>query len=151
MFNLNRITRRGFYIRNTFFQLRISAVYFFNELSLKCCLCVLNLHKHHLTETLLDLDLVYLCLCLLLGLFISYLCDSFSIIIFIFIMINNIISSKHKQLLFWTVYFLLVKNFFQVKSFCQVFALRCCFSFCLIYCQFQPAVAYESVTYKKSV
>ena len=52
MFNLNRITRRSFYISNTFFQLRISAVYFCNELSLRCCLCVLNLHKHHLTETL---------------------------------------------------------------------------------------------------
>ena len=31
------------------------------------------------------------------------------------------------------------------------FSLRVLFNFCLIFCQYQPGVAYKSVAYKKSV
>ena len=51
----------------------------------------------------------------------SYLYDYFSIIIFI--TINRIISLKQKKLVFWTPRVLL--------------------SFCLIFCQFEPGVAYN--------
>ena len=54
---------------------------------LLCCLI-------HIRIILLKhlLHLVYLCFCLSIDLFISYLCDSFSIIIFIFIIIINLTS-----------------------------------------------------------
>ena len=59
----------------------------------------------------------------------------FSIIIFIFIRIKDIIS--------WT------NLFFGLN--CQKFSLIVLLSFCLIFCQFQPGVTYKSVAYKKSV
>ena len=70
--------------------------------------------------------LVYLCL-------IYVIC--FFIIIFIFITINYIISLRQKSVFFGHV--------------CQKVSRRVLLSFCLIFCQFQPGVAYESVAYKK--
>ena len=45
-------------------------------------------------------------ICIFVGLFMSYLCDFFFMIIpviFIFITANQIISLKHAHLLFWTL------------------------------------------------
>ena len=78
-------------------------------------------------------------LCLHLGLYMSYLCDLFYIIIFISITINNIISLLDiDKLVSWT-------------CLPQKFSLRVLLSFCIIFCQFPPGVAYKSVTYTKSV
>ena len=44
--------------------------------------------------------LVYLCLCIDLALFMSYLCDLFSIFSLIFIVINHITSLKQMHLFF---------------------------------------------------
>ena len=71
---------------------------------------------------------VYLCL--------NYLIY-FSIIIFIFIIINHIISLKKTNLFFGQV--------------CQNFSLRVLLSFCLVVCQFESGVAYKRVAYKRSV
>ena len=58
-----------------------------------------NLYKHHYTDTLFIL-IEYLCPCLCLGLFMWYLHDLFFIYIFIFIIINFIISRKRALLFF---------------------------------------------------
>ena len=71
--------------------------------------------------------MVYLCL-------IYVIC--FFIIIFSFIAFNHIISLTQKNLFFGHV--------------CHKFSLRISFSFCLIFCKFQPGVAYKSVGYKES-
>ena len=65
----------------------------------------------------------------------SYLCNLFAIIIFIFITINHTISLMQTNLFF--------------RHVCQKFSLRVLLSFCLIFCKFQPGVAYKSVAYKK--
>ena len=56
----------------------------------------------HITIIILrhTLYLVYLCLCLGLGLFMSYLCDLFSIFSLIFIVIYHEVSLKQTQLFF---------------------------------------------------
>ena len=78
-------------------------------------------------------------LCLHLGLYMSYLCDLFYIIIFISITINNIISLLDiDKLVSWT-------------CLPQKFSLRVLLSFCIIFCQFPTGVAYKSVAYTKSV
>ena len=72
-----------------------------------------------------------------LRLFTSSLCDLFFIIIFIFITVNHIISLKQTHFLF--------------GRFCEKFSIRVMLGFCLIFCQFQPGVAYESMAYTKKV
>ena len=71
---------------------------------------------------------------------------------------NHITSWKQTRLFFvhFLEYFLLFledkvdkKNLIIFKS--QKFSLRVLLSFRLIFCQFQPGVAYKSVAYKKSV
>ena len=54
------------------------------------------------------LHLPYLCPCLDLGLFMSYLCDLFNIFIFIFIMINRMISWIERHLFFWIFFSVLL-------------------------------------------
>ena len=61
---------------------------------------------------------------------------SFFIIIFIFIKINRFISLTQKNPFFGHVF--------------QKFSLGVLLSICLIFCQFQPGVAYKSVAYKKA-
>ena len=60
---------------------------------------------------------------------------SFTIIIFIFITINHIISVIQTNLFFGHV--------------CQMFSLWVLLRFSLNFCQFQPGVAYKSVAYIK--
>ena len=69
------------------------------------------------------------CLCLI---YVIY----FFIIIFIFITIKPVIS-------------LTLKNLFGGHV-CQKLNLRVLLRFCLIFCQFQPDVAYKNVAYKKA-
>ena len=75
--------------------------------------------------------------CLRLGLYISYLCHHLTIIIFIFIKLNHTISVIQTNLFLGHI--------------CQKFSLRVLLSSCLIFCQFQPGIAYKSVAYKNSV
>ena len=72
---------------------------------------------------------VLFCLCLI---YVIY----FFIIIFFFITIKHVIS-------------LTLKNLFGGHV-CQKLNLRVLLRFCLIFCQFQPGVAYKSVAYKKA-
>ena len=58
-----------------------------------------------------------------------------AIIIFIFIIINHIISLTQKKLCF--------------EHLCQKFSLRVLLSFCLAFGQFQPGIACKTVAYKK--
>ena len=85
------------------------------------------------------LNFLYLSLCLLLGLYMSNLCDLLCHCHFYFhyITIKHIIS--------------LIQNNFCFGHTCQKFSLRVLLSFCLIFCQFQPGVAYKSIAYKKGV
>ena len=83
----------AFFIIKSFLQLSISIVWPFHELSFKCCLCSMMIKRHFL-------HILYLCLCLDLGLFMSYLRDLFFTFIFIFIVINRIISLIQTHLLF---------------------------------------------------
>ena len=82
----------------------------------KCCLLHIDIIlRWHL------LDLVYLCLCLRQGLFMSYGCDLFFIIICIFIIIKHIISSKQARMVFF--------------PHSQKFSLWVLLSICIILCQ----------------
>lgn len=78
-----------------------------------CCLMPLEiiLSRHFLY-------LLYLCMRICLGLFISYLFDPFFISIFIFIIINNVVSLKRMQLLFRTLLFFQLK--FQPQDIVQL-------------------------------
>ena len=69
----------------------------------------------------------------------SYRCDLFFTILFIFIIIDHTISLKQARLFFSDILF----------SSSQRFRLKVLLSFCLILSQFQPGVAYKSVAYKK--
>ena len=86
--------------------------------------------------------LVYLFICVYIyarDYYMSYRCDlSF---IFIFIIINHIISLKHMRLFF----------FAHLIFSSQKLSSRVLLSFCLIFCQFQPGVASKSSTHKKGV
>ena len=87
---------------------------------------------HCLTETCCILYIclyVYVLVCLS---FIYVIC----FFIIIFITIYHIISLTQKKLFFGHV--------------CQKFRLRALLSFWLIFCRFQPGVAYESVSNKKT-
>ena len=125
----------AFFISNAFFQLSLSVASLFSKLSFKCCLGVAYyIGTLSYRDTLYFL---YLSLCLRLGLYISYLCHHLTIIIFIFIKVNYTISVIQTNLFLGHI--------------CQKFSLRVLLSSCLIFCQFQPGIAYKSVAYKNSV
>ena len=128
----------------------------------------LNTYNHHYTETH-NLYLVYLCPCLDPGLFMSYLSGlllisaSFSLPLFMEILefsiisscINHITSLKQTHMFFvhFLEYLLLFLgdnvdekgNNFQIAKVQPQLLL----SFWLIFCQFQPDVAYKSVASTK--
>ena len=68
--------------------------------------------------------------------YVLFMWSIFFIIIFIFITIKPVIS-------------LTLKNLFGGHV-CQKLNLRVLLRFCLIFCQFQPDVAYKNVAYKKA-
>ena len=74
-----------------------------------------------------------------LGIFMLYLCDLILIFNLFFIAINSISSIKQTHLIFCT--------FFRT-SYVEYLHLEL-LSFCLIYCQFHPEVAWKSVALKK--
>ena len=116
---------------------------------LRCCFI-------HLIITILrhTLYLLDLCPCLGLCIFISYLCDLFFIFSLIFIVINHIPSLKqsHFFLHFLEDLLIFLDNNKKANIFKKwKFNLWVMLSFCLIFCQFQPGVAYKSVACEKSV
>ena len=95
--------------------------------------CRLLQYRHDLTGTY---DIFYICLHVYILIYLCLNCMiCFSIIIFIFIAINYIISLRQKNLFFGHV--------------CQKFRLRVLLSFYLVFCQCQLCVAYKSVAYRK--
>ena len=86
----------------------------------------------------------------------SYLCDLFFIFFLIFIMIT-LESHENRHTCFFafqnmSYYFLMLTWMKNVNNLQTVkFSLRVLLSICLIFCQFQPWVAYKSAAYKKSV
>ena len=120
---------------------------------LRCCLM-------HITIIITRhiLYLVYLCSCLGLGLFMSYLCDLFFIFILILMVINNIISLKRTHLFFAHFFLLFPTTFYMITWMKKVnnfqiakFSLRVLLNICLIFCKFQPDIAFKIVAYKKSL
>ena len=110
--------------------------FLFFELSFKCCL----LHK--IIIILRDIlylvqTQVYLCR--------IYLCDLLLIFSLIFIVINHITSLSYY---FWMITWVKKANNSQIAKVQPQSVLH---SFCLIFCQFQPGVAYKSVVYKNNV
>ena len=111
----------------------------------RCCLI-------HVSITIVRylLYLLYLALRLEQDLLMSYPCDLF--LIFIFIMINHIIS--------WIQIYLFFCLFFRICSIIFVgeeweqftnsksLVSGCCLAFARFFCQFQPGVGYKSVAYK---
>ena len=96
---------------------------------LKCCL----LHRglcllYYQDKIMFHSYVLYICLYVLV-----YSCLNH--VICFFITIDHMISLTQKNLLFV----------------CQKFSLRALLSFYLIFCQFQPGVAYKSVAYKKKL
>ena len=120
---------------------------------LRCCL----IHIAIIIKLRHILHIVYLGPFVGLGLVMSYLCDIFLIFSLIFFVMNHITSFKQVQLFFCT--FLEYSYYFWTITWCggriifkqQKFSFRVLLSFCLIFCQFQPGVAYKNVAYKKSV
>ena len=106
------------------------------EILLRCCLirATIIIPRH-------ILYLVYLDPFPGLGIFTLYLCNLFLIFNLSFIAINSISSLKQTHLFFCT--------FFRI-SYVEYLYLEL-LSFCLIFCQFEPEVAWKSVAYKKSV
>ena len=109
-----------FFMSNDFLQLSLTASLIFSwiglQMLLRCCLI-------HISVIILRhfLYLLYLCPCLDLGLFMSYICDLFFIVIFIFIMINCI-SQEYRDTYsfdyfydvsyyFWTIWTKNTNNF----------------------------------------
>ena len=97
-----------FFISNAFFNSASVLLNFLMNWASIVPYVLLNTYRHHLTVTFLNL--VYLVLCLCQGLFFSYGCDLFFIMIFILIIINLIISLKQTQMFFYTFYFLPVRR-----------------------------------------
>ena len=99
-FSEKPISNTRFFNEQHFFPFSLSVAELFHELRFKCCLG--NTYKHHHTETLSKFAIfvsmsrprsIYVISSMIdLGLFMSYLCDHFFIFIFIFIMINRVIS-----------------------------------------------------------
>ena len=96
---------------------------------LKCCL----LHRDvvWLRQAIFS---IFVSACILAYIYLIYLIY-FAFINFVFLSINHIMS-------------LIQTNLF-VGHISQKFSLRVLLSFCLIFCRFQPRVAYKSVAYKK--
>ena len=109
-----------FFMSNDFLQLSLTASLIFSwiglQMLLRCCLIQISviILRHFLY-------LLYLCPCLDLGLFMSYICDLFFIVIFIFIMINCI-SQEYRDTYsfdyfydvsyyFWTIWTKNANNF----------------------------------------
>ena len=72
---------------------------FFTNRASNVTYVLLNKYKH--CQLRHFLYFLYFCPCLELGLLMSYLCDFFFSFIFIFIMINRIISWRQAHLLIW--------------------------------------------------
>ena len=116
----------------------------------RCCLVRISiiLQRHFLY-------FLYLCPYPDLGLHVVSMW-SFFILIFIFIMVNHIISWIQTH----TCYFAfricsIIFGWWRVWRMCiilnyQKFSFRVLLSICLIFNQFQPGVAYKSVAYKKN-
>ena len=110
--------------------------FLFFELSFKCCL----LHKIIIIlRDILYLVQTYVYLCRI------YLCDLLLIFSLIFIVINHITSLSYY---FWMITWVKKANNSQIAKVQPQSVLH---SFCLIFCQFQPGVAYKSVVYKNKV
>ena len=90
----------AFFYNQCFFSTQLQCCLTFNEFLMKlqvllrCCL----IHKSIIILTHF-LYLLHLCACLELSLFMSYLCDLFFIFIFIFTMINGVISQIQAYML----------------------------------------------------
>ena len=133
---------------------------------LQCCLTTSWTELHMLLRhCLIHITIIILihifysilfCPCQGLDLFTSYLCDLLFIINLIFIVINHITSLKQTHLFF--VYFLGYHLLFlddkvdekKRKTFKYwKFSPTVLLNFCLIFCVFQPGVAFKSVAHKK--
>ena len=98
------------------------------------------------------IHLLYLCLCLQLGLFMPYLPEPI-----LHYMINCIISWI-QTCLFFCLFFridLVIVRWLRgwrmpIIFGCQKFSLKVLLSIGLIFCQFQPGLAYKSVALKKA-
>ena len=119
---------------------------------------MLNAYNHQYTETQFLFSI--LCPCLGLGLFMLYLHALFFISSLILVVINHITSFKQTFFVnileyfnlnifyyFWMITWMKKSNNFQIVK-VQPQGLL---SFCLIFCKFQPGVAYKCVAYKKNV
>ena len=127
------------------------------QILFRCCLMLISIIiLRHIFY------LVYLCACLGLSQFISYLClfaSACRIFVFNlnFIVINHTTSLKQTNLFF--VHFLeclllfldddVWRKLIVFKS--RKFSRRMLLSFCLVFCQYQPGIAYKSVAYEKIV
>ena len=100
-----------------------------------------------------SLYVLRLCPCLDLCLFISNLCDLFFIFIFIFVIVNRIISwiQTHTFLCLFFRIFPITFGWKRGWRMWMKLSLNVLLSIFLIFCQFQPGVAYKSFAYKKSV
>ena len=137
-----------FFISNAFFYLTFSLTELQMLLSCRLINISIIIVRHFLY-------LLYLCPCIDSGQFISYLCDLFFIFIFICIMINRLISWIQTHCFaYYLKYALLflddnvdedVNNFQIVKVQPHGNA-----SHLLDFCQFQPGIAYKSVSHKKA-
>ena len=144
-------TTRFFY-RQHFFQFSLSVAFSWIELQmlLRCCLI------HILTTIILQqiLYLVYLYLSLGLDLLMSYLFDLFFIFSLLFVVINHIVSLK-KTNLFSAYISPIIFGWWrecrkQIIFKEQKISLWVLLSLCLIFCQFQPSVAYKVLLIKKA-
>ena len=97
--------------------------------------------------------LLYLCPCLGLGLFMSYLGDPFFIFIFIFNLINRIISWIQSHLFFY-LFFRICPIIFRWRMWTiskqRKFSVKVLLSICLIFANFSMALL-RKVAYKKDV
>ena len=147
MFSANAapISKYTLFLKVTLFSSQPQCCLSFSRIELqmlfRCCLIHVNIIiLRHI------LYLVYLCLSLGLGPFMLYLCDLCFIFSLVFIVINNITSLKQTHLFFTFLQYLLLFFDEESKKFSndESSALECCL-------QFQPAVAYRSVAYKKKI
>ena len=101
---------------------------------LKCCLFHrdIALPRHAIFTIFVSIFTIYVYVLICM----SYLCNLFAIIIFIFITTDHMIRLIQTNLLF-------------LGYVCQKFSLRLLLSFCLIFCEFQPCFAYKCVAGKK--
>ena len=141
------------FYKQHFFQLSLSVAFSWIELQmlLTCCLI------HILTTIILQQILYLVCLYLSLGLdlFMPYLFDLFFIFSLLFVVINHIVSLK-KTNLFSAYISPIIFGWWrecrkQIIFKEQKISVWVLLSLCLIFCQFQPSVAYKVLLIKKSV